>query len=236
MRLPVLRRPPGSRALGEEALRARAARLLVRSGVLVLEAPLSVGPAPSPVPAAPFQHTAAGPASWEDPTAAPMADRLEAPHQPVKDRLSARIRTLLPWVVLVLGAMALAPWVIWAPLVGGLCLGALVLQSTLVARWLQGRDAAATDPSAGTFEGRPPDAKRAPAAPSGWFIVGILVLLVVQAAMLITTVDLKNKEPSAVAAAMRELRVTATERKARTGAGKAQAAPEDVSVPAKDRP
>jgi hypothetical protein len=129
---------------------------------------------------------------------------------------------LLPWGLLLGGTMLLAPWLIWAPLVGGLCLGLLLLQTGMLKRWLQSREP--DEDAAVNLPGRGPDGetvhspladeaviqavqrvggRRLRWAHSGWMLTAVLVLVGVQAAMLLTTVQIKNREPAAFAGAIR---------------------------------
>lgn len=232
VRLPVLRRPPGSRALDEPALRARATQLYLASRLppvalaanargAVPVGPVRTGPG-SGVPEAGVQ-AAPAPAAAASAVVSAVASAV-----PAAARQAARHGHwhLLPWVVMVGGIVLLTPWLIWAPVVGGLCLGLLLLQGGLVKYWISTRQDGVAAPVTGSRpdsrpfaheSGNPPPAResgpvgaipeiesrRLKFANPGWLLTAVLVLLGVQAAMLLTTVQIKNGEPSAVAGALR---------------------------------
>ena len=236
VRLPVLRRPPGWGVLDEPALRVRATQLYLacmqqvgQQGVGGPVGPLGLAGAPA--------GTAAGGAAWLQPTAVPddegttpfasAAAPLKTALAPADTPAAPPIRKgshwhLLPWVLLLGGAMLMTPWLIWAPLVGGLCMGLLLLQTGMLRHWLQmrtppeeaatgtaGRMASGFDQPGGLVDEAGIQAvqavgpRRLRFAHGGWMLTAALVLVGVQAAMLITTLQLKSREPSAVAGAIR---------------------------------
>lgn len=224
VRLPALRRPPGSRALDEPALRARATQLYLASqlpsvvlaagaGGAVPVSPVRTGPG-SGVPQAGVQ---AAPAATAAASAVPLGVRQSARQGHWH---------LLPWMVLVGGIVVLTPWLIWAPVVGGLCLGLLLLQGGLVKYWISTRQDGVAAPGRASLPDSRPfvresdtppvsresgpigaiqeiESRRLKFANPGWLLTAVLVLLGVQAAMLLTTVQIKNGEPSTVAGALR---------------------------------
>ena len=238
LRLPVLRRPPGWGVLDEPALRVRATQLYLASMQQVhldangtLDAPRSTsGPHAN---AALYAAPVFGLSAMHDTPPAPMvaaaamatAGPLAPPLRPTK----GSHWHLLPWMVLLGGAMVLAPWLIWAPLVGGICLGLLLLQTGMLRHWLSARTPDATsadgqtafDAQAGggsmedvveAVQGVGP--RRLRFAHSGWMLAAALMLVAVQAAMLITTLELKSQEPTAIA---REIRAAQSGRDGRQG-------------------
>jgi hypothetical protein len=117
--------------------------------------------------------------------------------------------------------MFIAPWLVWAPLVGGLCLGLLLVQTGLLRRWLAVQRAHAESSivsEAGAHPGQPlgdtvdlqvnvgaacanaitPVQGRSPArlrmAHGGWLLTAALVLLGVQAAMVIATIQIRRAD------------------------------------------
>jgi hypothetical protein len=110
----------------------------------------------------------------------------------------------LPWIVFLAGVIMVVPVLIWAPLIGGLCLGALLLQSGLMRQWVRRqneavRRAATADLGSSTaahhaltaVEALP---TRVRIQHSGWLLAGVLFLLAVQAAMLLVVLQLKAQE------------------------------------------
>lgn len=251
VRLPVLRRPPGWAVLDETALRARAVQLLhaeVAPVPVMREFVPAQAPQPAPRHAVAPPHLAAGLEALDgmptapDPagTAAAVQARphRERPHrQPVGLGLMA--------MMVVIGLMALAPWLIWAPLVGGLALGILLLQTGLLRRWLAVRRQAEglADPAPGVGAGQVPPTLQSvqaveavkgvkvPAlrfAHAGWLLTAVLVLVGVQAAMLITTIQVQRA--AAPKPALREQ--PGTQRRV----AEDQAAPERLFGPTLQRP
>ena len=233
VRLPVLRRPPGWGVLDEPALRVRATQLyLVCMQQVGQEAgggfgrlAWSSGPlSPEVSPEVSPEDAGLDPART-GPPAEPAADHPEV--HPAVHPAEPKPRTgshwhLLPWVLLLGGAMIMTPWLIWAPLVGGLCMGLLLLQTGMLRHWLQtrnpqeevatgalGRRANGFAQPRGLIDETGIEAvqavgpRRLRFAHGGWMLTAALVLVGVQAAMLITTLQLKSREPSAVAGAIR---------------------------------
>lgn len=229
VRLPVLRRPPGWGVLDEPALRVRATQLyLVCMQQVGQEAGGGLGRlawssgrlAPKDSPADSPEEAGLDPARTE-----PHAE--VAVEHPAVHSAEPKLRKgshwhLLPWVLLLGGAMIMTPWLIWAPLVGGLCMGLLLLQTGMLRHWLQARTlqeeaaAGASDLLASGFaqtRGLVDEAgieavqavgpRRLRFAHGGWMLTAALVLVGVQAAMLITTLQIKSQEPAAMAGAIR---------------------------------
>ena len=103
-----------------------------------------------------------------------------------------------------------APVLVWTPLAGGLCVGIALLQAGLVRRWL-GRYESATSP-ADSVRAQPGEAQFLPepdtAAPvpkirTGLLLASFLALFGLLAAIVLATLDLKNREPAAAAEAVR---------------------------------
>ena len=237
VRLPVLRRPPGWGVLDEPALRVRATQLyLVCMQQVGQEAgaglgrsawssgPLSPEVSPKDSPTHSPEHSLEE-AGLDPARTVPHAE-LAAQHPAVhpaepKPRKGSHWH-LLPWVLLLGGFMIMTPWLIWAPLVGGLCMGLLLLQTGMLRHWLQARTlqeeaaAGASDllsngfaqtrglgDEAGIEAVQAVGPRRLRFAHGGWMLTAALVLVGVQAAMLITTLQLKSQEPAAMVGAIR---------------------------------
>ena len=110
----------------------------------------------------------------------------------------------LPWLVFLAGVIMVVPVLIWAPLIGGLCVGALILQSGLMRQWVRRQtdvrfefdssDEAVHRQRAGSLKRIEPIPTREGIRHSGWLLAGVLFLLAVQAAMLIVVLQLKARE------------------------------------------
>lgn len=268
VRLPVLRRPPGWAVLEESALRTRAVQLLHAWVVVPSTVPR---PAGAVTPDAPMAVSSAA-AARAHPTAqvsavTPRAHAGDAPRQRPRPRSGMGVGLMA--LLGLMGLMALAPWLIWAPLVGGLALGILLLQTGLLRRWLviqharaaladaevQAAQEARTAPEpvgeALPDEARTPRVLEAPLGPQvravqavkapvvrmahgGWLLTATLVLVGLQAAMLIATVQVQR------ASAVKPVRAEKTDASARMPEAKA---PEDrglgltlrLPTPAPDR-
>jgi hypothetical protein len=218
LRLPVLRRPPGWTLLDERALQARATLLFLGCVPMPQGGPQANAPIPPSGPAAPSTPIVA-----TTPAAAPARDTA-GPSAPPKQkprphpRPSPRVWRAWPLLLWTLGLMFIAPWLVWAPLVGGLCLGILLVQTGLLRRWLAVQRAHAESAIAAESGGQPlgdavhlqtsvaaasasaltPVQGRGPArlriAHGGWLLTAALVLLGVQAAMVIATIQIRRAD------------------------------------------
>jgi len=221
VRLPVLRRPPGWGVLDEPALRVRATQLYL---ACMQQVGPQVGPQWGPVAGPPAGTMPDADTSY--PLAAAHASLAAGlvsadPPAPPPHRRGGHWH-LLPWVLLLGGAMLMTPWLIWAPLVGGLCMGLLLLQTGMLRHWLRSRtlqEEAVTGESGRRVSGfahtssqvdeadieavQAVGLRRLRFAHGGWMLTAALVLVGVQAAMLITTLQLKSREPAALAGAIR---------------------------------
>ena len=146
-------------------------------------------------------------------------------------------RRLLPWALL-LGGVVLAPWLIWAPLLGGLSFGLLLIQTGLLQRWLDARPYADTSEVAEAFvpaliiAGEPRDGEHR----RGWLLLAVLILFVVQCLMLITTLKIKAEDPTiAIRAAGGESRGR-EELRQQLGTRQSEAKPIDAVLPPVDLP
>lgn len=110
----------------------------------------------------------------------------------------------LPWLVFLAGIIMVVPVLIWAPLIGGLCFGTLVLQSGLMRQWVRRQREGLLNSDASVqaenFQSLA-SLKAVEVLPtrvrihhSGWLLAGVLFLLAVQAAMLIVVLQLKAQE------------------------------------------
>jgi len=247
VRVPVLRRPPGWGVLDEPALRVRATQLYLAcmQQVHPLERVRDKGGCTSPGLPASWQE-AVVPAFQEAPApgpgpglaapmrfTAPMISMPSAPALATPAAAPAELHAapalrkgshwhLLPWGLLLGGAMIMTPWLIWAPLVGGLCMGLLLLQTGMLRHWLQARTLL-QEAAAGTSDRRASGfaqtrgmvevagieavqavgPRRLRFAHGGWMLTAALALVGVQAATLFATVQIKNREPAILAEAIR---------------------------------
>ena len=229
--LPVLRRPPGWALLDERAVRVRAAQLLQAC----LE-PHSVAPTgaeihhprhaqqPPPTLHAPRGHQSHQPRPLraKGVTHSPAATSPARPAAPAgaADTRRGRLWRYGPALLWAIGLVVIAPWLVWAPLVGGLCLGILLIQTGLLRRWLAlqkarvephevqampvaAEDAARAEAGVGVVwvrvgadtlkPIRSVEGLKVPAlrwAHGGWLLMAGLALLGVQAAMVIATVQI----------------------------------------------
>jgi hypothetical protein len=223
-RLPVLRRPPGWSVLNESALRARA--------VLLFHACVPVPgqgdpPAPDGAPAeCPTQPPASQAAALVDPALALSRRTVTSgPAGQGASRLGrwSTVTLIAPLGLLILGLALLSPWLIWAPLMGGLCVGILLIQTGLIGRWLSARRARVqhqdeSPPADASADARDDDRSMgAPTTPvqpvrrigrpglrvvnDGWLLTAALVLVGVQAAILIATFQVRRPEAAPAAKA-----------------------------------
>jgi uncharacterized protein HemX len=193
---PSLRELPGWRSLDEHELASRVTRLLdaglspqpIRAGsrpmhqvpAATAESPQSARPSPGPQPAA------------------PMADGLH----PDTVQQWARLTLGLPWVALATALALSAPILVWAPLLGGLCLGLAGLQFGLTRRWLQQGQALASGHQRAAIAPRPAAAQRR--TPAGVLLLSWLVLLGLLAGIvLFSRVQQQDQPPPSTARAPR---------------------------------
>lgn len=217
LRLPKLRRPAGWGALDAAGVRSRAAQVYMAHvsspftrAATACEAPPD-GDAPEVTfssPSIPVSVNLAQPAAGIGAKAVGAEDRYgEVGPGTVA---GSKPRRLFPWAALVGGAV-LAPWVVWAPILGGLSFGVLMVQTGLLQRWLAqrpGRDGS-DEPHAvlhsnvsysNVSHSNNGAAEPTRASPGrGWLLVAMLLLVGIQAAMLITTVHLKHRQSADMA-------------------------------------
>ena len=196
MHLPALREPVGWRSLDERELASRAMVLFEVAtargdGALSSEVPATAPVAARPVPAPPEQEPTAGAAAMRGGVGPTLA---------------------LPGLVLLGGLAMSAPVLVWAPLVGGLCVGIAVLQAGVVKKLLERRAALKEEALSRHAEVDLAQTVSAPArsrmrqAQSGVLLTAFLVLFGLLAAVVLTTLDIKNREPAAAAEALRQKR------------------------------
>jgi len=196
--LPVLKRPTGWGALDADAVRSRAAQTFLAFEASMVAEHLATPDMDShntwaSIARSPDTMTGAGVAETN------LAQSYTADAKSTErdgadlSRFSWGYRPVMCGVLL--GGIVLAPWVVWAPVLGGLSFGLLIIQAGLLKRWLM--------PSSSTEEA---EADRTSydaitlTAPqrsrhgSGWLLVAILVLFGVQAIMLLTTLNMKSRE------------------------------------------
>lgn len=207
--LPGLKRPTGWGALDADAVRSRAAQTF-----LAFEA--SIVTEHSATPDMDSHNTWASIARSPDTmtgNGAAEINRAESCTVDAKttERDGADLsrfvwgRRSVMWGVL-LGGIVLAPWVVWAPVLGGLSFGLLIIQAGLLTRWLM-----ASSPTVEAEADWASQDSIALTAPhrlchgSGWLLVAILVLFGVQAIMLLTTFNMKGRESMAAAQTLQSI-------------------------------
>jgi hypothetical protein len=200
-RLPVLREPLGWRSLGLDALAARVWTLWSAGRHRPDDGQELVAMVAC--------HVLPGEA---DP---PVGSALTPPTSPAPWQPAARLIWALPWLALAVGLGISVPVLIWAPLLGGVCLGLVLLQVSVIRRWarvrarrLMGQDGSAhetgTDPGGG-------DSTRLakPRQSEGWLLAGFLGLAALLAGILLFTLNLQNRKATGLAEAMRVQRQSA---------------------------
>lgn len=198
---PALREPVGWRSLSDAELGVRV--------MLLLDA----------IQATPVR-VAAGPLEHGTQTTVPQGPAKPSNHglaflDPTPDAVQhwGRVGLGLPWLVVVAGIAMTLPVLLWAPMVGGLCVGALVLQVQIVRRWARQRlSEVQSPPSASSV-----DLNRAAVSldgpsrvhqrmPAGLLLLAFLGLTALLAAVLLTTLHIKSREPAVAADLMRQQR------------------------------
>jgi hypothetical protein len=196
--LPGLKRPTGWGALDADAVRSRAAQTF-----LAFEASKVTEHSATPdmdsrstwasIPRSPDAMTGTGVA--ETNVAQSYTADAKSTERDGADlsRFSWGYRPVM-WGGLLCG-IVFAPWVVWAPVLGGLSFGLLIIQAGLLKRWLMpsssaievevdwaSQDAIALNAPHGSRHG------------SGWLLVALLVLFGVQAIMLLTALNMNSRE------------------------------------------
>lgn len=200
-RLPTLREPVGWRSLSDAELGVRV--------MLLLDA----------IQSAPVQ-LAAGPVGQGDHPSALQGQPTRpsqglAPHDPTPEAVMrwGRVGMGLPWLVVVAGLAMTLPVLLWAPMVGGLCVGALVLQVQIVRRWARQRWSeeqrapyASSDDLNHAAVAPGGQARMQKRIPAGLLLSAFLALTALLAAVLLTTLHIKSREPAVAADLMRQQR------------------------------
>lgn len=134
-RLPQLREPLGWRSLDEQELAVRAS--------LLLDAAMA------PPTAQSFASIPASDQAWLKMPIGHATSPVEVLDSAERNGLShgvaeavrdwGRLAVALPWLVGLLGLVVSAPVLVWAPLLGGLCLGLVGFQVVLTRGWIQRR-------------------------------------------------------------------------------------------------
>jgi hypothetical protein len=191
-RLPQLREPMGWRSLDERELAVRTALLLDAA-----MADPSARHTCIPSGAVQAQTHTPGPEAADAPAA-------EAPPSADADaaRRWGRLALGLPWLVGVGGLAMSVPVLVWAPLLGGLCLGLVGLQVALARGWIHRRQALQSEQAL-------PPAAHSPAAaaarntPPGLLLAAFLAVFGLLASLVLYTAALKSREPASVAEIIR---------------------------------
>lgn len=130
------------------------------------------------------------------------------PTNPEPLRPMARLAWALPWIVLAVGLGISVPVLIWAPLLGGVCMGVVLLQVGVIRQWarvrarrLMGPDGDPEGPPAVQSTGAGRLAK--PGTSEGWLLAGFLSLAALLSGILLFTLDLQNRQAIGAAEALR---------------------------------
>jgi hypothetical protein len=120
----------------------------------------------------------------------------------------ARLAWALPWIVLAVGLGISVPVLIWAPLLGGVCMGVVLLQMGVIRQWahvrarrLMGPDGDPEGPPTVQLTGAGRLAK--PGTSEGWLLAGFLGLAALLSGILLFTLDLQNRQAIGAAEALR---------------------------------
>lgn len=200
LHLPRFKRPPGWSALDANAVRSRAAQAFIAFE----NPPISAGArtADGVMPSGSKDQADQGVAGADAPgehqhIAAPsVADSCGSNAEAhAKSGFTRGHRLYL--LAFLLGGVVLAPWVVWAPVLGGISFGLLLIQTGLLQRWLM--PAAPVARSIGSIvpdnQGAQIESRRSTRG-SGWLLVAVLILFGVQTLMLLTTLNIKSREPA----------------------------------------
>ncbi len=195
---PTLREPQGWRYLEDHELTSRLAVLLdaglspgqLADGVLLDETWVQSN---SSRPLRPNATHKAGAAPL---TAEGAIDKaIESPSDTV--RQWARLSIGLPVLALAVSLGMAAPLLVWAPLLGGLCLGLAGLQFALVRRWLLQRQALQDQGAVAFASDKPVGLARG--TPTGVLLAGFLSVFGLMAAIVLYTTAIRNRDTAAMA-------------------------------------
>lgn len=191
--LPSLREPQGWRYLEDHELCARIV-VLLDAGLSDRHRPVSSGNATSQGPAAFSRHGASKSKGLEDLSQPAM---LASPHEEfdlpsVDARQWARLLLGLPWIALAVSLAMSAPVLVWAPLLGGLCLGLSGLQFGLVRRWVH-QIQTLPDQKFKLTDGEGPTMASRGTSP-GFLLAGFLSLFGLLAGVVLYTAAIRNRD------------------------------------------
>lgn len=195
---PNLREPQGWRYLEDHELASRLS-VLLEAGLAPrqMAAGMHAGEPPSQSAVSMSWRSNASGEEGDAPLAAEGAPfkALESSSDAV--RQWARISLALPVLALAISLGLSAPLLVWAPLLGGLCLGLAALQLALVRRW---RQQWLTMPAQGTvaFDSAVLNS-RPRAVPTGVLLAGFLSIFGLLAAIVLYTAAIRNRDTAAMA-------------------------------------
>jgi len=202
-RLPRLKRPPGWVALDAGAVRNRAAQvyLAYQDSLNAAQCPTggSAGAgSPGHRDGASEWHSRQG-ASAQALAPSPLGGARGSPGSGQEQERSS-LRWMIPWA-LVFAGIAVAPWIVWAPMVGGLSAALLWLQAGQLQRWsrtaVPGAVHAEAPFAAREYRAALQQEQKGP--DTAWLLLAILILLTALAVMLITTFKVQGEGPAATA-------------------------------------
>lgn len=196
MWLPQLREPLGWRSLSDAELGARVMFMLnaLQEGPLRRQDLAASEPGPSGLELRGRDECSATQTSAALPSSSGIQEE--------QIKRWGRIGLGLPWLAVAIGLAMALPVLIWAPLVGGLCLGLVGIQAGMVRRWA--RRHAASPARTAQDDSVHAVVVSSPARPqtSGWLLAAFLALSVLLAAVLLATLHIKSREPAAAANAL----------------------------------
>lgn len=119
-----------------------------------------------------------------------------------------RLAVGLPWLVGIGGLAMSVPVLIWAPLLGGLCLGLVGLQVGLARGWIRRRLAGQTRlvEQAWQDAASKPGVRAPRSMPQGVLLAAFLAVFALLGAVVLYTAALKSREPAAAAEILRSQR------------------------------
>lgn len=199
--LPRLKRPPGWVALDAGAVRNRAAQVY-------LAYQDSLGAAQCPTGGSAGAGSPGyrdGASEWDSRQGASAQALAASPlggarGNPGSGQERSALRWMIPWA-LVFAGIALAPWIVWAPMVGGLSAAVLWLQAGQLQRWSRTAAPGAVHAEApfAAPEYRAALQQEHKGPDTAWLLLAILILLTALAVMLITTLKVQGEGPAATA-------------------------------------
>lgn len=196
MWLPQLREPLGWRSLSEAELGARVMFMLnaLQEGSLRRRDVPASDPGPSERELRAHDERSA--------TQTSVASHSSSGLQEEQLKRWGRIGLGLPWLAVAIGLAMALPVLIWAPLVGGLCLGLVGIQAGMVRRWAHRRAGSPARMAQDNSVHAVAVSSLVRPQASGWLLAAFLTLSALLAGVLLATLHIKSREPAAAAHAL----------------------------------